>query len=224
MRPRLYNGALQCARMMTIGALLYLYFYGSRIAVEAIRALPMGTETDPLHVPYPGWTILHFASALVFAVLAMFQLIGAIRVRYPAVHRYIGRIAAGAAYLAAISAAAIPLAVGTRPWFWSLLVLLQFVTIGAFLTLGIIAARRRQFRVHRAWMIRSIAFAAIVMTQRIVFPFFPKFFGIHSDYQLWVEFTYASLLATVINLAVAEWWLRSSFPMPSGFGREKQPA
>ena len=71
MRARLTNATLQLAQLITIGALLYLYFRGSRIAIEAIRALADGKETDPLDVPYPAWTIVHFASALIFAVLVI---------------------------------------------------------------------------------------------------------------------------------------------------------
>ncbi len=207
---RLGTSLLTAAYFAGIGALLWLAYFGERTAVAAIRALSTGKETGPLGDVYPGWSLWHFVSALVFLALALLQTIPVLRSRYPLAHRISGRIAIVAALTAALSAVMIAMVAEGRPIFWRLWVAFQFVAIAALLLLGLAEARNRRYRRHQTWMVRSIAFALAVLTQRLVFPIFPAVFGIHSDEQFWAEFTGAAVLATGINLAVAETWLRVS--------------
>jgi hypothetical protein len=194
-----------------VAALVWLLCFGARVGVLAIQTLPSGKETGPLGDPYPSWALWHFASGLVFVVLSLLQLLGPLRRRFPGLHHLGGYAAIGAAYVAAVSAVVMAMILEGRPAFWRIWVAVQFVAIALMLTRAALAARRRDFKLHQSWMIRSIAVAGAVFTQRLVFPFFPRAFGIHSDREFWIQFTVAALVATAINLLVAEAWLRSRF-------------
>ena len=69
---------------VTMGALLCLYALGIVLSVHAMLGLPKGTETGPLGDVYPMWTGVHFASTLTFAILALVQIVPAIRRRHQA--------------------------------------------------------------------------------------------------------------------------------------------
>ena len=208
LNQRINKRGLRAMSSVIIVALLYLAYFGEKTAIEAIRLLQAGKETGPLGDLYPGWSLWHFLSAIIFLTLVLFQLVPRIRMRFPVVHRVIGRIAILAALVAAVSAVAIATVAQGRPLFWRFWVGLQFVLISLMLLRGFVAARKRQFAQHQAWMIRSIAFALAVLTQRLVFPIFPALLAIHSDERFWKEFTCAAILATGINLVIAECWLR----------------
>jgi hypothetical protein len=150
------------------------------------------------------------ASALLCAVFAMLQLVSFIRHRQPLFHRYIGRFAVGSGLLAAMTGASIPFAVVPQhPLSERIYIVIYFTGVASCLLMGFRAARRRDFTLHRIWMIRAIATTGAVMTQRIVFPILLLSFGIHSDDEFWAEFLAAFALGWIINLALAEAsWLR----------------
>lgn len=193
---------------VTIGALLCLYALGIVLSVHAMVGLPKGTETGPLGDVYPMWTGVHFASTLTFAILALVQIVPAIRRRHAWIHRASGRVAVLAGLIGAISGAAIPLGVPDRPLFWRLLIVGYCALTCVFLVLGFAAAVRGEIRTHRAWMIRAIAAEVAVMTERVLFPIFPLVFGIHDEFIFWIYFSSAMTLALIINLGIAQWWLR----------------
>ena len=91
--------------------------------------------------------------------------------------------------------------------------------------MGFRTARRRDFTLHRIWMIRAVATTGAVMTQRIVFPILLLSFGIHSDAEFWAEFVAAFALGWIINLVLAEAWLRwkSAAPYTSLESLASQP-
>jgi Predicted membrane protein (DUF2306) len=119
---RIAKLGLTAISFAVIAAFLYLAYFGEKIAIEAIRLLPAG----PLGDLYPGWSLWHFLSAIIFLTLALFQLIPRLRMRFPIVHRVSGRIAILAALVAAISAVAIATVAQSRPMFWRFWVALQF--------------------------------------------------------------------------------------------------
>jgi hypothetical protein len=90
-----------------------------------MRALAAGTETGPLGDTYPGWTLIHFVSALTFAVLAVFQLVPIVRHCYPSAHGIARRIAVCAGLATALSGATIPIALAIRPLLWRSYIVLQ---------------------------------------------------------------------------------------------------
>jgi uncharacterized membrane protein YozB (DUF420 family) len=215
MNRRRVASTTRVVRIAAIGGLGLLYGFGFYISTKAIAFLPQGKETGPTGHAYPPWTIVHFASALLFAVLAMLQLISALRRRHPLLHRYSGRIAIASGLIAAITGAWIPFAVvPPRPLSERVYIVVYFTGVASCLLLGFRAARQRDFPLHRAWMIRAVATAGAVMTQRIVFPIFAFTFGIHSDASFWTEFVGAFALGWAINLGLAECWLRWSSLAP----------
>jgi uncharacterized membrane protein YozB (DUF420 family) len=213
MPPKTGAAAVKVAQIVAISALVLLYAYGVRISIKAIELLHEGKETGPSDQPYPTWTVVHFASALLFAVFAMLQLVSFIRRSQPLFHRYIGRLAVGSGLLAAVTGASIPFSVAPQhPLSERIYIVIYFTGVASCLLLGFRAARRRDFNLHRIWMIRAIATTGAVMTQRIVFPILLLSFGIHSDAEFWAEFVGAFALGWAINLALAEWWLRWKTP------------
>lgn len=193
---------------LTVGALLCLYALGIGLAVHAMMGLPKRTETGPLGDVYPVWTGVHFTSTLVFALLALVQIIPAIRRRHAWVHRASGRVAVLAGFIGAVSGAAIPLGVPDRPSFWRVLIVGYCALTCWFIVAGFAAAVRRDFRAHRAWMVRAIAAEIAVMTERVLFPLFPAIFGIHDEFIFWIYFSCSMTLGLAINLWLAQWWLK----------------
>ena len=211
MHPKARAMAAKVAQIAAIGALVLLYGYGARISIKAIELLQRGEETGPSDQPYPSWTVIHFASALLFAVFGMLQLVSFIRDRQPRLHRYMGRVAVGSGLLAAVTGAGIPFAVVPQhPLSERIYIAIYFAGVASCLLMGFRAARRRDFTRHRVWMIRAIASAGAVVTQRFVFPLLLLSLGFHSDAQFWSEFVGAFALGWAINLGFAEWWLRWS--------------
>ena len=140
---------------------------------------------------------------------ALLQLVSALRRRNPTLHRYSGRAAVLCGLTAAISGALVPFAlIPPRPFVERLYIVLFFTGVALFLLLGFRAARRHDYASHRAWMIRAVASAGGVVTQRIVFPILIITFGFRSASAFWMEFVAAFALGWGINLALAEVWLR----------------
>jgi uncharacterized membrane protein YozB (DUF420 family) len=186
-----------------------LYAIGLIISTRALYLLPQGKETGPGGHSYPAWTVVHFASAFLFAVLAIMQLLSGLRRRFPSLHRYSGRVAVVCGLIAAVTGAFIPFAVvPPRPLLERLYIVIYFTGVASFLLLGFRAARRHDYALHRVWMIRAVASAGAVMTQRIVFPILGITFGIRSETAFWIGFVAAFALGWAINLALAEVWLR----------------
>ena len=61
-------------------------------------------------------------------------------------------------------------------------------------------------------MIRVIASACAVVTQRMVFPILIITFGFRSDSTFWIDFVAAFALGGGINLVLAEVWLHRESP------------
>ncbi len=196
-------------RAVAIGGLVFLYAIGLTISTRALYLLPQGKERGPDGHSYPAWTVLHFASALVFVVLAMMQLSSALRRRYPPLHRYAGRVAVVFGLIAAVTGALIPFAlVPPRPLIEQIYIVLYFTGVASCLLSGFRAARRRDYTLHRLWMVRAVASAAAVMTQRIAFSVLAIAFGFHNESDFWIGFVAAFALGWAINLGLAEVWLR----------------
>jgi hypothetical protein len=87
-------------------------------------------------------------------------------------------------------------------------IVLFFTGVALFLLLGFRAARRHDYARHRVWMVRAVASAGAVMTQRIFFTILAITFGFHSETEFWMEFVAAFAFGWVFNLTLAEVWLR----------------
>lgn len=145
----------------------------------------------------------HTLGGLVAMLIGPFQLLGAVRRRYPGVHRWLGR-----AYLACVAAsglAGLYLSPGSdaRDTFGIGFIALALVWLysGAKAYLAI---RRREVAAHRRWMIRNYALTYAAVTLRIEMPLLILVGGVAPVLALNI----VSWLCWVPNLLIVEAWLR----------------
>jgi uncharacterized membrane protein len=152
-------------------------------------------------------TLAHIAPGLAFVVLGPFQFVASLRMRRPALHRWMGRVVLALAAVIGVTALIMSpqMATGgtleiTATYVFGALFLLAFGK-------GLVAIRARRVAEHRRWMIRAYAIGLGVATVRpIVGAFFATsrlthltphdFFGI----AFWLGF--------LISVATAEAWIR----------------
>jgi uncharacterized membrane protein len=156
-------------------------------------------------------TTIHILPGLLFVVLAPLQFVQRIRMRWPAVHRWMGRILIAVSMVVGGSALAMSpqMAVGGVT---ETVATTLFGCFFLFATIrGFICIRRGNSRLHREWMIRAFATGmAVAAIRPIVGIFFATsrlthltphdFFGI----AFWLGFT--------IQVILAELWIRYTRP------------
>jgi uncharacterized membrane protein len=168
-----------------------------------------GPEIMPADDRFLGWPvalITHIVGSLFFAVVGAFQLVASIRRRHPAWHRRAGRALAVAGLMVAGSAIWLTLFYDPQPGTGVVLLVLRLVVAPALagcLVVGVLAARRRDFTAHRAWMIRAYAIALGAGTQVFTQGFGEVLLG-HGE----LSGDLLKAAGWVINLAVAEWAIR----------------
>ncbi|KZD02866.1 DUF2306 domain-containing protein [Oceanibaculum pacificum] len=148
------------------------------------------------------WLPVHVAAAATALLVGAFQFLGGVRRRWPALHRWTGRVYVFACLVGAVSGFVLALGTTTGPvataGFGTLSVAWLITTL-----LGWRRATQRRFAAHRAWMIRSwwLTFAAV--TLRI-------YLGASFATGLPFELSYPaiSFLCWVPNLIAAELYLR----------------
>ena len=183
------------------------------VAAGAFRLTELagGAEITPANARFfasPLPVVLHIVSVTVYAILGAFQFAPGFRRRRPGWHRAAGRLVVGAGLVAALSGLWMtqfyrlpahdgPLLYGFRLLFGSLMV--------TSIVLGVAAIRRREIARHRAWMMRGYAIGLGAGTQALILGVGEITFGAPG------EVSRALLMgaAWVINLAVAEWVIRT---------------
>ena len=165
--------------------------------------MPSDTRYDASPLP----VVLHIVSATVFAIVGAFQFSPRIRREHPAWHRRAGRALVVAGLGVALSALWLnqffPRAEATREVLYPLRLAFGSAMVVTII-LGFVAARRRDFTRHRAWMIRSYAIGLVAGTQVFTLGIGRVIFGT-------AHLTTALLMgaAWAINLAVAERAIRT---------------
>ena len=158
-------------------------------------------RSDPSSVPLA----VHIVSVIVYAVLGAFQFSARLRRRRNGWHRKAGRLLVAVGLTVALSAIWMTLFYPRSDGGDLLYVFRLFAASGMLVSivLGFQAIRRRDIAQHRAWMTRAYAIAMGAGTQVFTIGFGTAIFG-SSDLSI------ALLQATawVINLAVAEWFIR----------------
>jgi uncharacterized membrane protein len=150
--------------------------------------------------------VVHILCAIVFAMLGAFQFSARLRRRHRAWHRRAGRIVMVAGLCVALSALWLnqffPRAGAARELLYPVRVVFGMALV-VTIALGFLAARRRDFASHRAWMIRSYAIGIVAGTQVFTLGVGGAIFG-HG------LVTTALLLAAAfaINVTVAELAIR----------------
>jgi uncharacterized membrane protein len=171
-----------------------------------VAAMP----AEPRYAASPWPVVVHIVSATVFAMLGAFQFAPRLRRRRPGWHRRAGRVLVVAGLGVALSALWLnqffPKAGAAREVLYPLRMAFG-VAMVLTIVLGLVAARRRDFARHRAWMIRSYAIGLVAGTQVFTLGFGGAIFG-HG------AVTTALLMGAAwgINLAVAERTIRKRSP------------
>jgi len=166
------------------------------ITLSLVPVLAGGARLGDSTVGTPLPLLLHIIGASVYCVLGAFQFIPITRR-----HRLAGRLLVPCGLVAALSGMWLAL---SHP---GLLMVFRLGFGGAMalsLVLGVLAVRRRDFRTHRAWMIRGYAIALGAGSQAVVFGLWSVVAGEPG------ELGTALLMGAGwgINLAVAEWIIR----------------
>lgn len=168
-----------------------------------------GASTLPPDSRYgasPLPVVVHIVCATVFAILGAFQFSPGIRRRQPGWHRRAGRVLVVAGLGVALSALWLnqffPRADATREVLYPLRLAFGAAMVIAIVA-GLIAARRRRFDRHRAWMIRAYAIGLVAGTQVFTLGIGGVLFGSG-------DLTTALLMgaAWAINIAVGEGAIR----------------
>ena len=188
---------------------LFWFFAGASliVALVSLRALVL-----PLSEVMPG--MAHFATEAPWRLwghilggplalaLAPVQLSGKIRARWPALHRWSGRLYGLAVLVAGL--AGITLApTSEATWFarvgFMVLALAWISSTG----IGISHAMRGDYARHRWWMQRSLALTFAAVTLRIMMaPLMASGWTVAETYNV------TAWGAWLFNLAVLEWWQR----------------
>lgn len=154
---------------------------------------------------------VHFAAGGVILVLGCIQLIKSVRVKYPALHRWIGRLYVLAAVAAALGGLVFIFIKGT---IGGTIMDIGFAGYGLLMFLAAIQTFRhaaaKRFEAHRAWAIRLFALAIGSWLYRM-------------DYGFWLLFTdglwhtdsfsgpfdyFMDFFFYLPNLLIAEWFIR----------------
>lgn len=163
------------------------------------------------HSPPPGVAdnraglsilIVHASCAGAALLLGPWQFLAAIRTRWPRAHRWVGRSYVVLCLLGGVSGAVLAwntAAGDVARWAFGLLALSWL----GCTTLAYVAARRRDFVTHRAWMIRSFALTFAAVTLRLYIPI-----AMVAGLSMALAYPAIAWLCWVPNLAVAETWLR----------------
>lgn len=156
---------------------------------------------------------LHFMAGAVLLLLGPVQLFSGVRAMAPALHRWIGRIYAFAAFSAGVGGLTFIALKGTVGG-WPMT--LGFALYGAGMVLASITtvgyAMKRQFAIHRAWAIRLYALAIGSWLYRMGYGFFYLFAGHDNpghtpDFRGWFD-VFMDFAFYVFPLIVAEMFIR----------------
>ena len=176
------------------------------VAAVSFRFVPLGLEEafgglGSFRAGQTDLLAVHVIFGPVALALGAIQFFPRLRARWPALHRWTGRIYVAAVGLAGLSglliAPSVPGGLVSTAGFG----LLAMSWLGATV-LAFAHARARRIAAHRRWMIRSFALTFAAVTLRI---YLPMFFAGGMDYD-----TAAPWLAWacwVPNLVIAEFWL-----------------
>jgi hypothetical protein len=155
---------------------------------------------------------LHFLAGGVILILGCIQLLAPVRSRWPALHRWLGRVYVSAALLAGLGGLTFVLIVGT---IGGRVMDLGFGLYGALMVLAAVQtyryARARSLKVHRAWALRLFALAIGSWLYRMDYGFWLLLGGgrghthdFHGPFDHVMAFFFY-----VPNLALAEAFIRS---------------
>jgi hypothetical protein len=191
----------------------------SRIS-QLARGVAVNAE-NARFVASPLPVVLHVIGATLFCVLGALQF--APTLQRPRWHRTAGYVVLPAGLVAALSglwmAFLSPLPAGENHPLLEGLRLVLGVGMLIALVLGLLSIQRRDFRAHRAWMVRSYAIGMGAGTQALMMVPWWLLFGKPSG------ITYALIMGAgwALNVCVAERLIRTDFGLPpAGIGAQRR--
>jgi uncharacterized membrane protein len=193
-----------------IAALLVLSFIPIASGVFRLTQLTGGAEITPANARFfasPQPVTVHIVGASLFAILGAFQFASGLRRRWPAWHRWAGRLLVVCGLLVGFSGLWMTLFYPHPDGdgdFLSAQRLLFGSAMIVSIVLSFAAIRRGNVKLHRAWMMRAYAIGMGAGTQALILMIGEMVAGKPN------ELGRALLmgLAWVINLVVAEWVIR----------------
>lgn len=177
--------------------------------VFLIQAPLPADPTDAAFLAHRPTGFLHVAAGLVMLTLMPLQVSAKVRQRWPALHRWSGRlfvlVGLAVSVTAAVMNVVFPVVGGT----------LKVTVIGAMcvaqvvtLALGLRAIRAGDVARHRRWMLRAMGVSLAAGSAGLfAVPLFAM--GLHADVVVGV----GRWLGFIATLVAVEWWLR---PRPTG--------
>jgi hypothetical protein len=168
---------------------------------------------DHSYAVSPKMALLHTAPGALLLVLMLLQFSSRIRGRFPAFHRWSGRVT----ILAGLAVAGAAFFFGVLRPFAGTMEGIAAILFGAIfvysLVRGFLAARRRDFAVHREWMIRAAAIAFGIATIRLVMSVLDPLMTIYG-FSAPAVFVASLWSGWIVMLLIAELWIRYSMPAP----------
>jgi len=233
--PRWTEAALRIAAIALVGAVwISSAIFGAYILAYYGGAIPAGTleqwnATLPAlyeaHTPVASFGMgLHFFAGATLLLLGPVQLIAQVRRQAPAVHRWIGRVYAFAAFAAGVGGLIFIALKGTVG---GVMMTAAFAAYGALMILAAVQTVRhamaRRIDIHRAWAIRLFALAIGSWLYRIGYGLFFAINGSDdpghtADFTGWFDHV-MNWAFFVPPLIVAELFIRARRSQASTAGR-----
>ncbi len=227
---RLPRNALWALATMGWAVVIYLCWVVLMDSIEragfSVAAIQgqIPAEIDPFidrYTAHPWQALAHTATGVVFAVLGPLQFVAPLRRRFPLAHRISGRIflpTAIACGIAAVTMAwSFPVWGSSRNLFMSLAssALMVFAFVQAYRM-----ARRREFILHREWMIRGFALGLAVAFFRVLLNDILPGLG-YADFN--VRWEIVMVISWPVMLLAAEMWIRATRPARPRTSNPKVP-
>ena len=150
-----------------------------------------------------GAAAVHFGVGGLVLLIGPFQFLSGLRAKWPALHRWTGRIYVAGCLWSAIAAFVLATntnAGGIARTGFSLLAIFWF----AATSMALVRARQKNFVEHRKWMIRSYALTLAAVTLRVYLPI--SLFALELPFA--VAYPVISFACWVPNAIIAEWMVR----------------
>ncbi len=171
---------------------------------RATHNWPSTSSIDYKYARYPIMTLAHIIPGALFIIAGLFQFNRTFRNKHPGVHKRIGKFYLLLGCIVGITA----LIMGITFQFGGIVETIAVTLFGLFFLYSLINAyyyaKKKNFMMHREWMIRGYSLGLAVATMR---PIIGLFFAL-TDIAFSNFFGYVFWLAFIPHILVAEWWIR----------------
>ena len=204
MRTKQNNNWLAPVLLLIFGATNILF---GALQLDTIQQGPPAVPDEFTSMHYfetPIPIVLHIVAGIIFNLFGPFQFAPTIRRRWPAWHRWMGRLLVGSGFLVGLTGLWMnqyyPLFGGNLKY---TAVIAHSIGLMGALTLAMRTILAHDIQRHRVWMMRAIAIGLSPATQRV---FILPLFFIYGEVS---ELTVGLIVwfALLLNLAVVEWIL-----------------